>query len=500
MSNFTRNTRSVVKAAAASVLAVLLAAAPAHGQVAPIAAIPVSLIESGVDAATGKLEMTVNKTAVLTTKERYKRFSVGQPDIADVTAVGPTTLLVTGKKQGTTQIIIWNEQEQSQVVDVAVNLDAQALRDEIKRQFPDANITVDLLNGQVSLKGRVANLKIAEQAERVAKAFAPQVMNFLEVGGGQQVMLKVQFIEVNRTASNALGFSSYFTDGTTKFGFQNGPGGNPIGGLSGGGETDIPSGATIFGSGNIGGFAFEAFLSALKSNNLARTLAEPTLVAISGEDASFLAGGEIPVPVPQTGVGGGSTITIEYKEFGVRLKYNAVVLGDGRIRMKVVPEVSDLDYTSATTVNGSSVPGLRTRRVESLVEMNEGQTLALAGLLQRRVDARRSATPLLGDLPIVGALFQNVSYTRQETELVILVTPALAQAMNPDQIPEKPGQAWKYPNEAELYGLGDLGGVPVDPKTGKKVEAMEKLPPRFVGPNGFDDQRVESALASTDSN
>ncbi|HEY0008918.1 MAG TPA: type II and III secretion system protein family protein [Tepidisphaeraceae bacterium] len=484
MSKNIQNTRPLVIKAASAALAMLLAVSPVVGEtINQSMAVAVSLIESGIDTS-GKLAMTVNKTAVVTTKDKYKRFSVGQPDIADVTAVGPTTLLVTGKKQGTTQIIVWNEAEQSQVIDVSVAFDSQALQDEFKRQFPDVPITVDVLNGQITLKGRVPSLKAAEQAERVAKAYAPEVMNFLEVGGGQQVMLQVQFIEVSRVASNELGFSSYFTDGQSSFGTRNGP--------------TSAAGATLFGTGNIGGMAFEAFLSALKSNNLARTLAEPTLVAISGEDASFLAGGEIPIPVPQAGLGGASTITIEYKEFGVRLKYNAVVLGDGRIRMKVVPEVSELDYSSPTSINGQVIPGLRTRRVESIVEMNEGQTLALAGLLQRRVDARKTSTPLLGDLPIVGSLFRNVNYTRQETELVILVKPSLAQAMNPDQIPTLPGSNWKYPNEAELYGFGDLGGS-VD-HTGKPIEGKHAAPPRFVGPNGFDDQSVQTSVASTDSN
>lgn len=469
----------------------------------PAAAQPAAaLVQDGTDE-TGKIPLTVNKTVVVTTKEKYKRFSIGQPEIADVTAVGPTTLLVTGKKPGTTQIIVWNEAEQSQVIDVRVEFDVQALRDEFKKMFPDAPITVDVLNGQVTLKGRVPNLKTAEQAQSVAKAYSEKVLNFLEVGGGQQIVLQVQFVEMSRAASNELGFRSFFTDGGSSIGNLNGTGGSPIGGLATGAETTIPEGTalTLFGSGNLGGMAFEAFLSALKSNSLARTLAEPNLVAVSGEDAEFLAGGEIPIPVPQSGSGGGTTITIEYKEFGVRLKYNAVVLGDGRIRLKVAPEVSELDYNNTTTISGQAVPGLRTRKVNSIVEMSEGQTLALAGLLQRRVDARNTATPLLGDLPIIGAMFRSVSYQRSETELVILVTPKLAQAMNPGQVGPLPGDNWKYPNEAELYGFGDLGG-PRDKATGKSA-AAEKKAPRFVGPNGFDESQpdapVQPAVATADS-
>ena len=317
-------------------------------------------------------------------------------------------------------------------------------------------------------------------------------MNFLEVGGGQQIVLRVQFIEMSRAASNELGFRTFFSDGSNAFGTINGAGGTITPAAA-----TLGTGVTLFGSGNIGGTAFQAFLSALKSNSLARTLAEPNLVAVSGEDADFLAGGEYPYPVPQAGAGGSSTITIQYKEFGVRLRYNAVVLGDGRIRMKIQPEVSDLDYNASTSIDGVPVPGLRTRKVSSVVEMAEGQTLALAGLLQRKVEATRNGTPFLSDLPIVGSLFASSRYTRSETELVILVTPTLVSAMNPDQIPQAPGENWKYPSEAQLYGLGDIGATPAADKDAKGND--KAAPPRFVGPTGFDDGAVQSAVASADS-
>lgn len=451
----------------------------------PAAAPQPGLVDSGIDTD-GKLALSINKTAVLTTKDKTTRVNVGQPDIAEVTMVGPTTILITAKKPGNTQVIVWNEKDQSQAIDVSVNLDIQALRDEIKKSFPEAPITVDVINGQVTLRGRVPTLKVAEQASRLANAYTKDVMNFLEVGGGQQIVLSVQFLEVNRAASNQLGFSSYFTDGSSGIGFQNGPNGKVIGGLSQNLTGDnIPGAASIFGNGSIGGTIFETYVQALKQNNLARTLAEPSLVSVSGEDASFLAGGEIPIPVPQSGAGGSSTITIEYKEFGVRLKYNAVVLGNGRIRMKVEPEVSELDYSSATSVGGQAVPGIRTRRVSNIVEMAEGQTLALAGLLQRGTTSAASGIPLLSDLPVVGAFFRNVKYTRTETELVVLVTPHLASAMNPDQVPAATGDRFRYPNEAELYGLGDLGATN-DPK--QPLATRRGPAPRFVGPYGFDEK------------
>ncbi len=460
----------------------------------------VGLVEAGIDAS-GKLEITTNKTAVVTTKEKYKRFSVGQPEIADVTAVGPTTLLVTGKKVGTTQIILWNEQEQSQIIDIAVTIDVQAMRDDFKKMFPDTAIDIAVHNGQISLKGRVPNLTIAAQAQKLAESYSKDIINFLEVGGGQQIALSVRFLEVSRNATNELGFRTLFTDGSNTWGNATSIGGTTPGGLING-TVSLPEGGaiTLFGSGGIGNTAFEAFLSALKSNRLARTLAEPTLVALSGEDAEFIAGGEIPVPVPQSGSGGGATITIEYKEFGVKLKYNAVVLGNGRIRLRCEPEVSDLDRANGTTVSGNPVPGFKTRSAKTLIEMGEGQTLALAGLLQRNVSVNTSGTPGLGDIPIIGAFFKSTKYERSETELLILVTPRLVTAMNPDQVPANPENNWRYPNEAQLFGFGDLGGPGKVDADGKPSQPVAEAP-RYVGENGFAEEEpvVQSEVAATDS-
>jgi pilus assembly protein CpaC len=180
-------------------------------------------------------------------------------------------------------------------------------------------------------------------------------------------------------------------------------------------------------------------------------------MAMSGQEASFLAGGEIPIPVPSPG-SGGSTITIEYKEYGVHLSFLPIVMGDGRIRLKTAPEVSELDYSKAVTISGTSVPGLTERKLQTTVELSEGQTFALAGLLQNNINANKSVTPVLGDLPVLGPLFRSVQYQRNETELVVLVTPYLAGGLNPDQIPAVPGERWRYPSESEVLLNQDLGG------------------------------------------
>jgi pilus assembly protein CpaC len=224
--------------------------------------------------------------------------------------------------------------------------------------------------------------------------------------------------------------------------------------------------------------SFEYFLSALKTNNLARVLAEPNVIVMSGQEANFLAGGEIPVPVPQSGSGGGTTITIEYKQFGVKLNVVPVALGSGRMRLKVAPEVSDLDFSNAVTLSGTQIPAITKRTVNTTIELGDGQTFAIAGLLNDRVQANRSSTPYLGELPILGALFRSVRYERKETELLVLVTPRLVAPLNPDQVPALPGEHWRHPKDGELYWLQDIGSDQPDPKkTAGPADASKRATP-----------------------
>jgi pilus assembly protein CpaC len=414
----------------------------------------------------GRVRVTVARSVVLTTTAPYRRVSIGEPKVADVNAVGPTEILVTAKQAGTTQIVVWDDAGRTQVAEVVVVLDSSALQHQLNEMFPGARIEVADVNGAVALRGRVPNLQVAEQATQVAQPYADRVLNFLEIAGGQQVMLEVKFAEVSRAATNALGVNLGYTDGTALGGSNIGQvapfapvelEGSP-GTIALGVPTTLGESVTLFGRGEVGSTAFHYFVSALRQNNLLRVLAEPNLVTVSGQEAEFIAGGEFPVPVPQTGASGSSTITIEYREFGVKLRFVPVVLGDGKIRLKVSPEVSDLDFTSAVRLAGTQVPGLRKRNLTTTIEMHEGQTFAVAGLLDSNVTASKDVTPLLGDVPVLGALFRSVRYQRRETELVVLVTPHIVAPMNPDQVPTLPGQRWRHPNEAELFWNRDLGG------------------------------------------
>ena len=450
---------------------------PAAGRSAPI-------IASGVNR--GVVNLTTNRSTVLKTRVPYKNVSIAQPDVADVNLVGPQDILVTAKKPGSTQLIVWDDEDRSQVVEIIVAFDLQALQDLMATMFPDSKIEVTSLNGTIALRGRVPNLRTAEQAAEVASPYGEKVLNFLEVSGGQQIMLQIRFAEISRSASTSLGFNAFGTDGTSRFGWNSGPGGSPIGGLATGAEeTTINPAVTLFGAGRFHQTSFEYFVSALRRNNLLRVLAEPNLVVYSGAQGSFLAGGEFPVPVPQTGSGGGGStaITVEYKQFGVRLDFTPVVLGDGRIRLKVTPEVSDLDFSRSVSFNGFVIPSITKRTLTTEIELAEGQTFSVAGLLNNRVTANKDVTPLLGDVPVLGALFRSVRYERSETELVVLVTPRLVEAMNPDQVPAMPGEKWRYPTEGELLWNADLGGPADDgaaasPKPGTR-------PARFRGEYGF---------------
>ena len=486
------------------------AATPATRPVETQADAPAKALALDGVSADGQLRMMVNKTQIIKTPIPVTRVSVAQPSVADVSTLDEHTLLVTAKTPGSTQLIVWGQEqptapgrqpaERNRVVDVNVGFDLQVVQDQINNLFPGRQITVGSLNGSLVLRGAVPDLKTAEQVEAVASPYG-KVVNFLEVRGGQQVMLHVQFAEVSKQVGTELGVNFGVTDGRSFFGSN--PGNIPgLGATStdaspNGSDLSIPAGTSptnIFGRALIGDTAFVYFVQALRQNNLLRVLAQPNVVATSGQEASFLAGGEFPIPVPQPGAGGGTNITIEYKEFGVRLNFTPVVLGDGRIRLKLSPEVSDLDYTAAVVLAGTRVPGLRKRSLTTTVELNEGQTFAVAGLLDSNIVANRGAVPLLGDLPILGALFRSVRYQRRETELVVLITPSLVEAMDPDQVPPLPGVGQGVPSELDLF----LGGhIEAKPERAPIAPADPNRPAAtFEGRRGFQPAPAQSTASA----
>jgi pilus assembly protein CpaC len=297
------------------------------------------------------------------------------------------------------------------------------------------------------------------------------------VPGSQQVLLKVRVAELNRSAARQIGVNFLGVDPATGaiVGTQianpvtasgtigSTGGGGAARGLVGMAQAPVTTATTVFGIFQDANFEFT--LNALRRNSMLRVLAEPNLVALSGHPATFLAGGEFPVPVPQAGsAGAAATITVQFREFGVRLSFVPLVLGDEVIRLSVAPEVSAIDFAVATTLvaGGSPVPGLTTRRAQTTVELRQGQTLAIAGLLQLSLDGSTARIPGLGDLPILGPFFSNTTSNRVEKELVVLVTPYLVEPMARDQVPPVPGDEVKEPNDLEFYFLSRIEG-----RTGK---------------------------------
>lgn len=448
----------------------------------PAAAAP--LISKGLDEKTGNIVLFAGQSRLVVARVPMRTVDVTQPDVVLAKVVTPTDILVTARKPGTSQLLVWDDQGHSQAIEITVNADMAGLQGEFKKVFPALHIESSIAGGAIVLRGPVSSSVLAEQVMQVAAPYAPKVINLMEISGGQQVTLHVRFAEVSRSATTNLGFNAFANGGNSKFGWNNGPGVNPIGGLNSlTASSTIDPTVAVLGAGKAGAFAFEFFIQALRENNLLRVLAEPNLTVISGSEASFLAGGEFPYPVPQSsGAGGGGTaITIVFKQYGVRLSFTPVVLGDGRVRLRVHPEVSDLDFTHSLQLNGFVIPAITTRMTDTTVELNEGQTLALAGLLNNRVNTINNVTPLLGDLPVVGALFRSVRYQRDQTELVVLVTPQLAEGMNPEQVRPVPGEHWRYPTESELFWRADLGGPMPDAAHAPSTNP----PPRFHGSYGF---------------
>ncbi len=420
--------------------------------------------------------------------ERVKRANILAPDIADVIPLGTNELLLTAKKSGSTQLIVWLESDHTQIMDIEVATPVAMLQKRLLNLFPQSKITVEDANGTITLTGQVRDLDTARRAESIALPYsgANKLVDLLEVGGGQQVMLKVKFAEVSKQAERELGFNFGGQGGKSIFGGGEGP--NPIGlteAADGSLIQAIPSGAgtaAMLGSGAFASVAFEYFVNAMENNSLLRTLAEPNLITTSGQEASFLAGGQIPYPVPQSGTGAGSTITIQWQQYGVQLKFTPIVLGNGRIRLKVNPDVSELDYSHTVSLDGTTVPGLTEHSVDTTVELAEGQTYALAGLLEDEVTASNDQFPILGDIPVLGALFRSVTYQKNQSELVILVTPVLVHGIDPGDVTPVPGEKWRDPNSAQLYLLHDLGGEENPPPPARP--SIDQTP-QFEGPAGF---------------
>jgi len=403
-----------------------------------------------VHADVDRMELTVNASKILTIDGKFTRAQVNNPEVVTVTPLSPNEIQISALKAGVTQIHLWDADKRVYSLDVSVYGDVRELQMALKDQYPNSVIRVYRYSSSLVLKGYVEEPESVSTIVRLAEDYAPKVINNLDVGGTQQGVLHVQVMEVSRTKLRTLGF--YFANlSGDDFVISS------ITGLidvatSQGGTAAASQDTVRFGIVNDPN-SFFGFIRALRQNDLMKILSEPKIVTVSGRPASFNVGGEFPVLVPQS-LG---TVSIEYKKFGTQVDVLPIVLGNGKIRIEVRPRVSEIDSTRSVEVNNFTIPGLRVREIDTGVEMQAGQVLALGGLVQNRIEAQNKGLPYLSDLPFVGAAFRSVEHTNNEIELLILVRPELVAAMDPHEVPPgRPGLNTVDPTDSELYWKGYL--------------------------------------------
>jgi pilus assembly protein CpaC len=397
----------------------------------------------------GEFVVPINKSQVLKVDQPFTELLIGNSEIADVVALTNQSVYVLGKQLGTTNLTIYGAQRRLlAVLDLVVSYDVESLKAKLHDVLPGEAIEVRSVNGGILLSGKVSNETSLSEAVTIAEQYAPKaVSNAMSVQGSQQVLLKVKFAEVSRNVARQLGIGhDLAVTGDLAFDLFTSSA-LPL-------ALGLPSGVGVLDTG--GNPDLQTTFQTLEDRGLVKTLAEPNLIALSGDTANFLAGGEFPVPVAQDD----DTITIEFKEFGVGLSFTPTVIGKDLINMVVAPEVSRIDPTvsvsTITTVDGLgiSVPGLSTRRARTTVELRDGQSFAIAGLLQEDYQNAISGVPWLADIPILGALFRSTGFQRNETELVILVTPHLVKPAQSIAELAAPTDRLVMPSDTDLFLFG----------------------------------------------
>lgn len=462
-----------------------------------------------------RVRVTVNKSRTFRVDTAFSTIVAGSPDIADVKSLSDHLIYVQGKKTGTTNVILFDSgMKQIGILDVEVTLDIGNLQQNIQNGTGTRGIKVSASEGQVVLSGVAADAVSAERAMTIAQGSVPQggiVVNAMSVAAPQQVMLEVRFLEVNRAAGRDLGVNLYAANangtnvGNSGLGGVTNAGRVAIGGNSINSNRNVtvtgtnPSvtDTTTTSTNNVGAFptgslpvlgtlgtlattaggvaappfgslltsilrtsngsSVDLLITALETKGLARRLAEPNLTTLSGDAARFLAGGEFPVPVASTQVAGSlPTVTIDYKKFGVELAFVPTVLSRGVINLRVEPSVSELDFSNAVTIAGTTIPALTRRDARTTVELRDGQSFAIAGLLQTRNQQDVSQLPWIGSVPVLGSLFSSKSYQQQETDLVIIVTPRLVAPAAPGQQLASPLDSRLPANDVDFFLNGQM--------------------------------------------
>ncbi len=442
------------------------------------------------------LRLRVGHSKVLRTAFPITRISVADPEIADIILISEKEVYVNGLAPGVTNLSLWGKSRFTTAT-VTVEADVSLLKEKLHQILPKEKIGVEAAGDTVVLSGEVSGPVAQETAISLAAPYAggkkEKVVNLMHVGGVQQVLLEVRVAEIQRNLLDRIGINTTIATPSGNFGVTNVSGssiatvisnltGNTLAAIS---QPNVAlTGLTGAAGFKAGGMLWTMFFDLLKQKNLGRVLAEPNLVTTSGQEASFLAGGEFPVPVPQSGVGGGTTVTIDWKKFGTQLVFTPVVLDDGKIAMNVNPEVSEIAPELGVVINNFTVPGIRTRRMNTHLETKDGQTFAMAGLLQNIDHDILNKYPIVGDIPILGNLFRSNSWQNNETELVVMVTPHLVKPLAPGA-GRLPTDKWMPTSDAEKYLLG-LG------QGRSKPEATRTTPlPTQTLPSDFGSQKIE---------
>jgi pilus assembly protein CpaC len=427
----------------------------------------------GAQGGPEDLRLTVGKSIVIDYPADIARISTSNADVADASPVTGREVLIHGKAYGTVTLVVWSKAGQRNFYNITVEQNLEPLRRLLKETFPSDDIHVQSSRDSLSLTGRVSSKDDSDRATALSAPFAKTVVNDIKVTdppAEKQILLRIKFAELDRSASNQFAVNLVSSGATNTIGrVTTGqfPSASPST-ITGSGGAAANSSFTISNALNI--FAFRpdlnlgALIQALEQRNILQTLDEPTLVTSDGKEASFLVGGEFPIPVLQGGANSGA-VTIQFREYGVRLTFTPNITAHNNIRLHVKPEVSALDYTNALSFNGFTIPALSSRKMETNIELGEGQSFVIAGLIDRQVTETLAKIPVLSSLPILGNLFKSKEFDRNNTELVVMVTPEVTMPLDPSDAKPMPGMPRPF-----LVPLapGSTNAFPTNAKTKSK--------------------------------
>ncbi len=431
-----------------------------------------------------QLVVPVNQSQLVHVKSAVTRVSIVETEVADVQILDPKEILINGKTVGQTTLILWMENNKTTTIDVAVTWNTNQIEKILRTVMPGESIEVISLDDAIALRGYVSDIEKAKQAVEIAESFVPKTVNLLNVPGTHQVLLQVKIAEISRSFRDEKGINIQITD-------PDFVGANMLGDLI----SAHPKSSGVSVSDSVTQFFglpkdhVYGFIETLEEKGLLQILAEPNLIARSGETADFLVGGEFPIPVAQSGMNA-NAITIEYKEFGIRLNFTPTVVSYDTIHLDVSPEVSDLDFGQGVKIAGFTIPTLITRRAHTVVKLNHGQTFAIAGLISKSKENKRRKSPPMSGVPILGGLFRGHELRNEETELLIMVTPHLVAPIHANReftMPGEPASQADREEEKELmprFAPAD-SSLPANPRQ-RKAPAGEIIQEQILSGKGID--------------